>query len=137
VLSVVRQVSRDEPAWPSTDHPATPWELEAVCKRAMAKAPSARYPSAAALRDDLDRYLQGAPTHARAGLAASRSRGRARWLAAGGATLAAGALAALAAFATRAPEAQPASAPPPPSAPARAAASAPPTPADTPSRLPL
>ena len=48
--------------------------LEAICLRALAKAPEARYPTAAALRQDLERRLAGEVTQAEAALAAGRWR---------------------------------------------------------------
>lgn len=39
--------------------PSVPADLNAICRQAMAREPGERYPSAAALRDDLDRVLRG------------------------------------------------------------------------------
>jgi serine/threonine protein kinase len=64
VINLINQVLNQEPRWPSEDHPDVPWELEAICRLAMAKDVAQRYPTAAALRDDLDRYLAGQPTEA-------------------------------------------------------------------------
>ena len=42
-----------------------PPELESVCLRCLEKDPARRYPNAAALADDLERWLQGKPVTAR------------------------------------------------------------------------
>ena len=55
--SVLKQVFENTPAWPSELGVDVPPELEALLRRAMAKAPQDRFPSAAALRDALDRSL--------------------------------------------------------------------------------
>jgi hypothetical protein len=59
VLTILKMAILDEPAWPRATNPAVPPELEAVVKVAMAKDREARHPTAAALRDDLDRWLHG------------------------------------------------------------------------------
>jgi hypothetical protein len=41
-----------------------PADLEAIVTRAMARDPARRYRSAAALAEDLDRFLAGAPVAA-------------------------------------------------------------------------
>ncbi|GAB4549294.1 MAG: hypothetical protein Tsb0013_10430 [Phycisphaerales bacterium] len=45
--------------------PAAPRDLEAIASRALARDPEDRYPSAAALADDLGRYLKREPVDAR------------------------------------------------------------------------
>lgn len=54
-----------EPLSPRVLNPAVPPDLAAVCLRCLGKAPRGRYPSAAALAEDLDRFLAGRPTLAR------------------------------------------------------------------------
>ncbi len=75
-ISVMKRVLLEPPRWPSTVRRDVPAALEAVCRKAMAKLPDERYASAAALRDDLERFLRegwteahGAPGRSRAGLA--------------------------------------------------------------------
>ena len=46
-------------------HDRIPRELETICLKAMAKEPSRRYQAAGSLAEDLRRYLQGRPIHAR------------------------------------------------------------------------
>jgi hypothetical protein len=61
-VQLVKRVIMDEPDWPS---PAVaPPALGAVCRMAMSKDRQARYAGAAALRDDLARFLRGEPTRA-------------------------------------------------------------------------
>lgn len=45
--------------------PEVPQDLDAICMRCLQVDPTARYQSAAELRDDLDRFLNGKPTVAR------------------------------------------------------------------------
>jgi predicted Ser/Thr protein kinase/WD40 repeat protein len=56
-FEMVKKVLTEEPRWPSQDRPGVPRGLEAICRRAMARDPRSRHPSAAALRDDLDAFL--------------------------------------------------------------------------------
>ncbi len=44
---------------PASSAPEVPKELETICLKCLEKSPQDRYPSAAALADELDRYLQG------------------------------------------------------------------------------
>jgi tetratricopeptide (TPR) repeat protein len=54
-----------EPESPSAIRPGVPPDLEAICLKCMEKLARDRYPTAAALAADLDRFLADDPTHAR------------------------------------------------------------------------
>jgi hypothetical protein len=58
-IDVMRAVIFQDPTRPSDVHDPVPAELEAICAVAMAKEPEDRYPTAEALRADLDRFLAG------------------------------------------------------------------------------
>ncbi len=58
-LDTLVQVLEGEPARPRRLNRRVPADLEAVCLRCLEKTPEERYPSAAAVADDLDRYLAG------------------------------------------------------------------------------
>lgn len=62
---LLHQVLHDEPRRPRRLNDQVPRDLETICLRAMAKEPGRRYPTAAALADDLRRYLDGRPILAR------------------------------------------------------------------------
>jgi len=64
-VETYREVLLDEPPAADRVHRGVPADLAAVCLRCLAKDPSDRYPSAAALADDLGRWLAGLPTRAR------------------------------------------------------------------------
>ncbi len=67
--TLVLVLERD-PIPPRRICPGVPRELQAICLRCLEKDPANRYPSAAALADDLDRYLRGEGVEAdRVGLA--------------------------------------------------------------------
>jgi serine/threonine protein kinase len=57
--AVLGAIRTTDPAPPKTLDPAVPPELDIIVRRAMARSPAERYVSAAALRDDLRRFLRG------------------------------------------------------------------------------
>jgi WD40 repeat protein len=61
----LRAVVEQEPPAPRSRNPAIPSDLETICQRCLAKEPARRYASAAALAEDLDRWLEGRPIQAR------------------------------------------------------------------------
>jgi serine/threonine-protein kinase len=60
-LDTLVQVLEGEPARPREINPAIPHALEAICLRCLEKTPQRRYPSAAAVANNLERYLKGEP----------------------------------------------------------------------------
>jgi WD40 repeat protein len=60
-----RQVVCDDPEPPRRSRADVPADLGAVCLKCLEKDPARRYASAAALADDLRRFLDGKPTVAR------------------------------------------------------------------------
>jgi serine/threonine-protein kinase len=63
--ATVHLVLTAEPTPPSRRRGGIPPELEAVCLKCLEKDPGRRYPSAAALADDVGRFLRGESTVAR------------------------------------------------------------------------
>jgi hypothetical protein len=64
-LDTFRQVLSEEPVPPSRLNPRVPRDLETVCLKCLQKEPQRRYTSAAALAEDLRRYLLGQVVEAR------------------------------------------------------------------------
>jgi serine/threonine-protein kinase len=64
-LDTLAQVLDAYPVSPRQLNPAVPRDLETVCLKCLEKEPRRRYADAAALADDLDRYLAGRPVQAR------------------------------------------------------------------------
>ncbi|AWM40990.1 Serine/threonine-protein kinase PknB [Gemmata obscuriglobus] len=62
---LVKQVTDADPPPPRALNPDIPRDLETIVLKAMAREPSARYPSARELADDLDAFLNDRPIKAR------------------------------------------------------------------------
>lgn len=73
LASVLRAVLEAEPVSPRELAPTVPRELEAICLKCIEKLPSARYRTAEALADDLDRFVRGDPVTARRANLADRA----------------------------------------------------------------
>jgi serine/threonine-protein kinase len=76
-IDVLIQVLEREPASPRQLNPSIPRSLATICMKCLEKQPAARYPSAGALADDLERYLKGEIVEARSTGFLQRTR---RWI---------------------------------------------------------
>jgi serine/threonine protein kinase len=73
-IELIMQVQSYLPNPPSRWRPAIPGDLDAICLKCLAKEPERRYLTAAALADDLDRFLAGKAVTARPSRAWDRLR---------------------------------------------------------------
>ena len=72
----IRLTLEEEPVPPARLSPGLSRDLESICLKCLEKDPARRYPSAAELADDLERYLGGRPVSARP---VGRAQRAARW----------------------------------------------------------
>jgi eukaryotic-like serine/threonine-protein kinase len=61
---IVYRVQNDDPTPPARVRKDVPPDLDAVCLKCLDRDPARRYPTAAELADDLDRFLNGRPVTA-------------------------------------------------------------------------
>lgn len=64
-LETLAQIAIHEPAPPSRLQPGVPRDLDVICGKCLEKLPTRRYPTAQALADDLQRFLDQIPIKAR------------------------------------------------------------------------
>jgi eukaryotic-like serine/threonine-protein kinase len=64
-LSTLEQVASQEALPPGKIHRHLPRDLETICLKCLEKDPRRRYTTALELAEDLDRFVQGKPIHAR------------------------------------------------------------------------
>jgi WD40 repeat protein/serine/threonine protein kinase len=75
-LDTLLQVTRDDPVPPARLNPKTPRDLQTICLKCLEKEAGRRYPTAAALADDLRRYQSDEPITA---LPATRFERALKW----------------------------------------------------------
>jgi eukaryotic-like serine/threonine-protein kinase len=63
--AILVQLRDNEPLSPSRLNPSVPRDLETICLKCLEKNPAARYPTAAAVMEDLGRFLEGKAIQAR------------------------------------------------------------------------
>ena len=64
-METLMQASEVEPVPPSRLVPQVPADLQTICLKCLEKEPQRRYPTAGALADDLERFLNHEPIHSR------------------------------------------------------------------------
>lgn len=64
-MDTLMRVIKDEPIPPRQVAPALPRDLDTICLKCLQKEPAQRYASARELADDLQRFLDDQPIHAR------------------------------------------------------------------------
>ncbi len=74
---LLNRIANDEPTPPRKINPTIPPDLETILLKAMAKDPASRYPTAQALADDFQRFLDDKPILARRPGTIERGR---RWV---------------------------------------------------------
>jgi len=76
ITALLSLISHGEFRRPRSMDPGIPYELEAICLKAMELDPARRYATATALREDLERFLDGSevPLAARGGALAASAR---------------------------------------------------------------
>jgi eukaryotic-like serine/threonine-protein kinase len=65
-IATIQLVLQEEAEPPTASRPEVPRDLEVICLTCLEKDPARRYESAAALAEDLDRFLHNRPINARA-----------------------------------------------------------------------
>ncbi|MCI0535272.1 MAG: serine/threonine protein kinase [Verrucomicrobiales bacterium] len=63
--TIVTQVLNADPVAPRLLNPTAPRDLETICLKCLEKDPAQRYPTAQALAEELERFLNGHPVRAR------------------------------------------------------------------------
>jgi len=76
-MEVLRNAAERPAPRPRTLNRKIPADLETVCLKCLEKNPAARYPSATALAEDLERFIEGRTIHARSAGAATHLK---RWI---------------------------------------------------------
>ncbi len=65
IVDTISDVLHKAPPMPRALNPAVHRDLESICLKCLSKDPADRYPSAQALSDDLERFLDGEPVEAK------------------------------------------------------------------------